>query len=752
MTDNDSILTDLSDVQRKAVTHESGPLLIFAGAGSGKTRVLTHRMAYLVKYKNIHPDRIMAVTFTNKAAGEMKERVERMMPLASGWPWVSTFHSSCVRILRRDAQLIGYNSNFVIYDDADQLSLMKSIIQQLKIDEEGLDPRYIRGQIDRAKCDALDPLKRDVPRKFSESYKKIAEQYEKQLKKNNAFDFGDLIVKTVELLETNDSLREFYNERFLHILVDEFQDTNIAQYKLVKLLLGNHKNLCVVGDDDQSIYSWRGAKVRNILDFGKDFPNSEIVILGENYRSSKIIIEAAASVIEKNADRKAKELFTRNPLGDRIAMFRAEDQYAESRYVLQNIMEENTKRGTSFGSMAIFYRTNAQSRVLEEELSRNAIPFQVIGGVRFYERKEIKDVLAYLRVVINPDDSVSIKRIINLPTRGIGKATIDKIDLMAFERDVTFLEAARTVVEEELLPKRTNKNLDTFLSLLDELTHDASVLNPQEAVRAAIDRSGYDKMLERDKSVEAMSRRENLRELVHAVGEYQKEFPEGDLVMFLEQVALVADQDMIDDRSNSVHLMTVHSAKGLEFSAVWIVGLDEGLFPHSRSVDQPEELEEERRLFYVAITRSQKRLFFTSSEKRRSFSGYSGYTVPSRFLDDIPESLIKIESVFSGRSFADKNYGVSNSRFSPQQKYHQPKPQTKKEPTLPGEQTIDYSYSQVPEDGNELIVGAQVRHAKLGVGRIVFLEGEGEYATAIVQFEKHGIKKLRMQYAKLVRI
>ena len=653
MTETDQILTDLSDVQKRAVTYEAGPLLIFAGAGSGKTRVLTHRMAYLVKEQNIHPDRIMAVTFTNKAAGEMKERVETMMPVSAGWNWVSTFHSSCVRILRSDAHQIGYNSNFVIYDDADQLSLIKSIIKQLDIDDDGLDPRFIRGQMDRAKCDALDPSKREVPRKFSQNYKRIAEQYGKQLKKNNAFDFGDLIVKTIELLETVDSLREYYNERFLHILVDEFQDTNIAQYKLLKLLLGEHRNICVVGDDDQSIYSWRGAKVRNILDFEKDFPNSEIIILGENYRSSKIILEAAAAVIEQNNDRKAKELFTKNRMGDQIAMFRAEDQYAEARYVLKSIMEENTKRGTSFADMAIFYRTNAQSRVLEEELSRNAIPFQVIGGVRFYERKEIKDVLAYLRAVVNPDDSVSIKRIINLPARGIGKTTIEKIDLLAFERDVTFLEAVRMTVEEELLAKRTVNNLDKFLAILDELTHDTNALNPQGAVRAAIDRSGYDRMLERDKSVEAMSRRENLRELTHAVGEFQKEFPEGDLVMFLEQVALVADQDTIDDRKSSVHLMTIHSAKGLEFSTVWIVGLDEGLFPHSRSIDQPDELQEERRLFYVAITRSRKRLFLTSSEKRRSFTGYSGYTIRSRFLDDIPESLIKVESIFSGRYFSN---------------------------------------------------------------------------------------------------
>ena len=752
MTETDQILTDLSDVQKRAVTYEAGPLLIFAGAGSGKTRVLTHRMAYLVKEQNIHPDRIMAVTFTNKAAGEMKERVETMMPVSAGWNWVSTFHSSCVRILRSDAHQIGYNSNFVIYDDADQLSLIKSIIKQLDIDDDGLDPRFIRGQMDRAKCDALDPSKREVPRKFSQNYKRIAEQYGKQLKKNNAFDFGDLIVKTIELLETVDSLREYYNERFLHILVDEFQDTNIAQYKLLKLLLGEHRNICVVGDDDQSIYSWRGAKVRNILDFEKDFPNSEIIILGENYRSSKIILEAAAAVIEQNNDRKAKELFTKNRMGDQIAMFRAEDQYAEARYVLKSIMEENTKRGTSFADMAIFYRTNAQSRVLEEELSRNAIPFQVIGGVRFYERKEIKDVLAYLRAVVNPDDSVSIKRIINLPARGIGKTTIEKIDLLAFERDVTFLEAVRMTVEEELLAKRTVNNLDKFLAILDELTHDTNALNPQGAVRAAIDRSGYDRMLERDKSVEAMSRRENLRELTHAVGEFQKEFPEGDLVMFLEQVALVADQDTIDDRKSSVHLMTIHSAKGLEFSTVWIVGLDEGLFPHSRSIDQPDELQEERRLFYVAITRSRKRLFLTSSEKRRSFTGYSGYTIRSRFLDDIPESLIKVESIFSGRSFSNGGNKASGNQFSSGQPYKKAGKPKKKTSSLPDEPTIDYSYSQDPEDSNEIVVGAQVRHAKLGEGRVVFVEGEGEYATAIVQFERHGIKKLRMQYAKLVRI
>ena len=750
----DSILENLTDAQASAVTAGEGPLLIFAGAGSGKTRVLTHRIVYLIEHHNVSPNRILAVTFTNKAAHEMKERVNQQLGGRGQWVWVSTFHAACVRILRRDAERIGYNSNFVIYDDGDQLSLIKFVLRQLNISDELLEPKSIQHRLDQAKSAAVDPVyaPTHLPDHLGEKYCTIVGNYAKELKKNNAFDFGDLIVKAIELLENNESLREYYHERLQHILVDEFQDTNTAQFKLLKLLLGDHNNICVVGDDDQSIYRWRGAKITNILDFENDYKNAQVVILGENFRSTKTILEAAASVIEGNENRKPKDLYTKNPIGEKIALYRAEDEYSEARYVARNVADLVERKGYSYQDIAVFYRTNAQSRLLEEEFSRNAVPYQVIGGMRFYERKEIKDILAYLRVIINPADSISLKRIINVPARGIGTATVEKIDQVALDRDISFLEAAGiAATEKDILPPRSAGMVGAFLDILGKLAKEAEDTGPQQMVQSAIKRSSYEKMLERDKSIESMTRTENLGELVEAVGEFEREFPDGDLAMYLEQVALVSDPDMIDTEGRSLQMMTVHSAKGLEFPAVFVVGMEDGLFPHSRSIDQPKEMAEERRLFYVALTRAQKKVLLSSSEKRRTYGGRPNFTLASRLLDDIPESLLEVESVFTGRSFDpyDQRSRTDNS-FGSHGRYR-PSPKPKEAPEDSDEPTVDYSYSQVVAPA-QLQVGMTVRHAKLGKGQILFLEGEGEYATAIVNFDRAGIKKLRLQYAKLVPV
>lgn len=751
------ILQNLSDVQKSAVTHGHGPLVIFAGAGSGKTRVLTHRIAWLIDEMGVSPYRILAVTFTNKAAAEMKGRVGALLPGVGETVWVSTFHSACVRILRRDAQRIGYQSNFVIYDDADQRSLIKNILKRLNIDDKQMDPRRIRSCFDEAKNNALDLEEvNHFSGGFKDKYVQVCETYTAELKKNNAFDFGDLIVKAIDVLKSSESVREYYNERLQHILVDEFQDTNIAQYKLLSLLLGDHKNICVVGDDDQSIYRWRGAQIANILNFEKEYSGAKVVILGENYRSTKTIIEAASKVIEKNAGRKPKELFTQNPIGELITLYRAQDEYEEARFTVKKTREIHEKHGVPYKSMAIFYRTNAQSRVFEEELSKYGIPFQVIGGMRFYDRKEIKDVLAYLRVVINPADSICLKRIINVPTRGIGKVTVAKIDEVSANRNITFLRAARVLLNEELLPKGALLKLAAFIKIIDELTLDAQSCSPREMVRQSIERSGYRRMLEEDKSVEAMTRRENLDELMVAVGEFEKEMPEEGLSFFLEQVALVSDPDMYDDNTDTVNLMTIHCAKGLEFPAVFVVGMEEGLFPHSRSLESLEEMEEERRLCYVAMTRAQRFLHILSAQKRKMFGGRPVFTIQSRFIDDIPEPLIKTDSVFSGRSFAQNTYSNTskeiwnnNSSKTSQNFDGYTPPQRKTEPGLPDEPTIDYSDSQI-NDGPALRVGMRVRHPKLGKGIIMSLEGSGDYATAKVKFDNSQVKKLMLKFARLV--
>jgi len=778
MPTDDPILANLSDPQKSAVIHPGGPLLIFAGAGSGKTRVLTHRIAYLIQHQNVNPFRILAVTFTNKAAGQMKERVESILPGQGRMVWISTFHSACVRILRRDAHRIGYDKNFVIYDDSDQLSLLKRIIKQFGYDQDGLEPKYVRTLMDKAKCDAKDPIEMSFrfPEGMDQRYVTVCKKYAKELKKSSAFDFGDLIIKAIELLEQNETLVEYYQERLQHILVDEFQDTNTSQYRLLSNLLGEHKNISVVGDDDQSIYNWRGANIQNILGFEKDFPNAKVVILGENYRSSKIIIEAASNVIRGNENRRDKELFTSNPMGAPIALYRGEDEYAEARYASEQILELIRQKGYRHDQIALFYRTNAQSRIFEEEFSRSAIPAKVIGGMRFYERKEIKDILAYLRCLVNPADSVSARRIINLPARGIGKTTVEKIDGFSDKKGVPFIAAARVMVQKELLPKGTCSKLKKFIEMIDSLTRDSKKFSPSKTAELVIHGSGYMAMLEKDKSVEAMTRAENIKELIEAIGEFETEFPEEELASFLEQCALVADQDSVDFESGQVTLMTVHTAKGLEFPAVFICGLEDGLFPHSRSIESETEMEEERRLFYVAITRAEKKVFLTSAEKRRSYGGRPIYTMASRFIEDIPDSLLEVEDYYSKPAFSysqeSQNQFPKPGRIT-KEAYFTPHPDHVgktprgvpddflKRPASPKgkkklqekreETVVDYSYSQTGEFG-EIAVGSFVRHGKLGKGKVIFVEGEGEYATAIVQFDKSGIKKLRLKFAKLMPI
>ena len=760
-----NLTANLSETQAKAVTHPGGPLVVFAGAGSGKTRVLVHRIAWLIRERMVNPGRILAVTFTNKAAGEMRERVISLVPQFGEWIWISTFHSACVRILRRDAHRIGIDSNFVIYDDSDQRTLIKQVLKELGINDKRLHPGTIAYLFEQAKNLLKTPeevARENLNEDLRERFISVYDTYHKTLRLNNAMDFGDLIVKTIELLEQSEELRRFYHKRLEHILVDEFQDTNIAQYRLLRLLCGEHNNVCVVGDDDQSIYRWRGAEIANILDFEKDYPGTTTVILGENYRSTANILQVAAEVISGNLRRQPKELSTANPPGDLVRMVRADDERDEGRYVARSIQELIEQRGMPYSSIAVFYRTNAQSRIFEEELYRLRIPFQVIGGIRFYDRMEIKDALAYLRLLVNPADSVSARRIVNVPPRGIGKATEDKIVTYAISHGLPFLAAARNMLDDNALKGASGNKVKAFLDLVAELMIDSSRSGPLETLRRVLDRTGYVEMLMADKSVEASARRENLDELQFAVKEFEKENPNGVLLDFIEQVALVADPESVRTEDGAVSLMTVHSAKGLEFPAVFVVGLEEGLFPHSRSIEEDGAIEEERRLFYVAVTRAKERLSLSYAVKRSLYGGRSQYTFHSRFLDDIPMHLVHRElddlpappepkttqkpATNDFQSRLAGAYKKHRDEFDQRTEYHE---EPEHEPAADfDEPVIDYSESQAEPSGM-LRKGTVVAHPKFGTGVVQSSEGSGEYAVAVVYFNSYGVKKLRLAYARL---
>ncbi|MFT5221785.1 MAG: DNA helicase-2/ATP-dependent DNA helicase PcrA [Glaciecola sp.] len=726
----------LNDAQRRAVETVHGPVLCIAGAGSGKTRVLTHRIAHLIRDHGVSPFAILAITFTNKAAGEMAERVGGLVGESLGRKmWVTTFHKACVRILRKELTRLGYRSGFTIYDAQDSQRLIKSIMKELSIDDRRLTPRTVQNIISNAKDDLLDfeTFKSQANAWPDSLVADVYASYQDRLYKANALDFDDIIMKAVELFQLFPEVLAHWQERFRYVMVDEYQDTNRAQYHLINLLTSNHKNVMVVGDSDQGIFSFRGATIKNILDFGKDHPDAQVIPLTQNYRSTQNILDTANAVIRNNASRQEKDLWTDRGLGDLVVSYHADDERDEAAFIHEEIEELKADgKITSYDQTAILYRTNAQSRVLEEVLVRVGTPYKVIGGVRFYERKEVKDILAYARVLANPTDEVSAKRILNVPRRGIGDKTADALAWHARREGVSFLDACRVAEHIPQLQPRAVSAVNSFVNLLDVLRTDALAggdgtgLNVPEIIEAIWDRTGYMRELQDENSIEAQGREENIRELKSVAQEFQESAPDATLVAFLETLSLVSEQDKLDadpdtprgEELGEVTLMTLHNAKGLEYPVVFLVGLEDGVFPHVRSLDDPAQLEEERRLAYVGMTRAMDRLYLSHADRRTLFGGAS-WNPPSRFLREVPDNLV------------DKR-GSSG------------------QPGSPAKRARDREVLEF--EGEEFRVGNRVLHTKFGEGMITELRGNGESAEATVEFKAAGRKQLLLAYAPIVKL
>ncbi|HJV17572.1 MAG TPA: DNA helicase PcrA [Bacillales bacterium] len=730
----DKLLNGLNPEQKSAVKATDGPLLIMAGAGSGKTRVLTHRIAYLMVEKGVNPYNILAITFTNKAAREMRDRISKMMGGAAEQIWISTFHSMCVRILRRDIDRIGFNRNFTILDTTDQQSVIKGILKDKNIDPKKFDPRAILGSISSAKNELIEPEEyaKTAGGYFEKVVSDVYTEYQKRLRKNQALDFDDLIMSTILLFKRVPDVLEYYQRKFQYIHVDEYQDTNRAQYLLVKLLANRFKNLCVVGDSDQSIYKWRGADIANILSFEKDYPNTTVIMLEQNYRSTKRILLAANEVIAKNGKRKPKNLWTENPEGNKIVYYRADSEQGEAWFVTGKI-KELTNNGYKLSDIAILYRTNAQSRVMEEVLLKSNTNYSIVGGTKFYDRKEIKDMLAYLRLISNPDDDISLQRIINVPKRAIGATSVDKIANFAGMHDISLYQALESVELIGLSPK-TTKAAAEFRDLIHKYTQMQEYLSVTELVEEILEKSGYREMLKAEKSIEAQSRLENLDELLSVTQNFEKTSEDKSLVAFLTDLALVADIDSMDDEgeaSDAVVLMTLHSAKGLEFPVVFLIGMEEGVFPHSRSLMEEDEMEEERRLAYVGITRAEKSLFMTNAQMRTLF-GRTNMNPASRFIKEIPEDLFEgIQPVKK----AGTPFGSRGTSFGT--------PAARKPMMRPAVQTTG---------GSEFAwrVGDKAEHGKWGIGTVVSVKGEGDGMELDIAFPSPtGIKRLLAKFAPI---
>jgi DNA helicase-2/ATP-dependent DNA helicase PcrA len=735
------LLEGLNPEQESAVTHQGGPLLVVAGAGSGKTRVLTRRIAYLLAERGVEPFEILAITFTNKAAGEMKERVAALVGKRAKAIWVSTFHSACVRILRQEGTRLGFSTSYSIYDQADSVRLVTLVMRDLNLDQKRYNPRAVAALISNAKNELLGPAdyRNATTNHFEEIVAEVYAIYQQRLTSANAMDFDDLIMKTVEVLQKFPDARARYRTRFKHILVDEYQDTNHAQYILIRELVGTDRDgipaaeLCVVGDADQSIYGFRGATIRNILQFEEDYPDATTILLEQNYRSTQNILSAANSVISKNESRKEKNLWSDAGSGRKLTGFVAENEHHEAEFVRDELFKLSNEGISKFGETAIFYRTNAQSRVFEEVFMRSAVPYKVVGGVRFYERKEIKDLLAYLRVLVNPNDEVSLRRIINTPKRGIGDRALDAIDDLAKRDSISFWQALSMSTATDVTP-RANASIQAFVSMLVALQVLVEANRPPSTIAAAIlEQSGLLEELRASHDPQDEVRVENLEELVAVIEEYEERaVSEGEratLAGFLEEVSLVADADEIpegDDHGGVVTLMTLHTAKGLEFPTVFLTGMEEGVFPHSRTLGEKNELEEERRLAYVGLTRARERLYLSRAEYRSAW-GAPNYNPPSRFLEEIPEQLIdwnKSESGFTTPPITRK-------------KFSSPPP-----PRATGKQS----------SGLQLSVGDRVSHDTFGLGTVIAVSGEGEKAEATINFGTYGEKRLLLRYAPVDKL
>lgn len=766
-----SIYDTLNGPQKEAVLHTDGPLLILAGAGSGKTRVLTHRIAYLIDERGVNPWNILAITFTNKAAEEMRQRVDSLVNFGAESIWVSTFHSMCVRILRRFIDRLGYENRFTIYDTDDQKTLMKEVCRKVDIDTKVFKERNLLSAISSAKNEMVLPEEFELNAGGDFGQQKIAKvyrEYEAQLKSNNALDFDDLLVKTVQLLETQPDVLEYYQERFRYIMVDEYQDTNTVQFRLVSLLAGKYKNLCVVGDDDQSIYKFRGANIRNILDFEHEFPDAHVIKLEQNYRSTGNILDAANGVISNNKGRKEKTLWTDNGEGEKVHLRQFDTAYDEAEFIAEDIRRE-VREGASYNDSAVLYRTNAQSRLFEEKFIAMNIPYKIVGGINFYARREIKDLLAYLKTVDNGQDDLAVRRIINVPKRGIGLTTINRIQESAAERGIGFYEA---LLAPELIPGvgRSASKLDSFAALIEYFKGRAEQESISDLLREILEKTGYIESLESEDKVEAEARIENIDELLNKAAAYEEDCQDRDeeptLSGFLEEVALVADIDSLDEDQDYVVLMTLHSAKGLEFPHVYLAGMEDGLFPSYMTItsEDNEDLEEERRLCYVGITRAERELTLTCA-RRRMVRGETQYNKLSRFVKEIPMHLIdtgnkKIEEgteipvqntyshakqAFRAQPFAAQfagcGSGMSGTAGGGKSAGKQPFSALQKGSQLTAGKGGKLSYG----------VGDRVRHVKFGEGTVLEIKEGGRDYEVTVEFDSAGVRKMFAMFAKLVK-
>lgn len=742
----------LNKEQYEGASTVEGQVLILAGAGSGKTRVLTYRMAHMIEDLDIPPYKILAITFTNKAAKEMRDRVRGIVGDRADDMWISTFHSTCVRILRREIEHLGYKSNFTIYDTSDQKTLLTECMKELNIDTKDIEIREVAGKIGRAKDKMQGP--QSYKKEFETNYRenKIADTYvlyQKKLKENNAMDFDDLIFKTVELFKKNPDVLEFYQRKFQYIMIDEYQDTNGAQYELVKLLAAKYKNLCVVGDDDQCIYGWRGADVTNILDFEKDYPGCKVIKLEENYRSKGNILDAANVVIKNNANRKSKTLRTQQECGNKIKIYRSFDDRSESDFVAKTIADLKYTENRKNEDFAILYRTNAQSRLFEETLRRRGIAYKIVGGTKFFDRKEIKDLLSYLKVLVNPRDDISLRRIINVPKRSIGDATISKVQVFSNDFELDLWDALLAVRGIATLTPRNATNIEKFTELMEKFMDLKETLKVSELIEAILNDTGYLEQLKNSKEIEDKSRVENLQELVSDAVDFENTSEDKSLEAYLEKVSLVQDTDKLDDEEEngegSVVLMTIHSAKGLEFPVVFMVGMENGIFPSMGDIEKEDQMEESRRLCYVAITRAKESLYMTSAQVRKVFGRTVSYS-QSDFIDEISSSLKEYvnERGVSGGSNNDQLSKITkvNNPHSLRDSLYGDKHNVQKT-------TAMSQAKKILIDSNEIKLGSKVKHKVFGVGTVVSIVPSGDDKKLTIAFDKQGVKVLLLSFANL---
>ena len=757
------LLEGLNDRQKEAVISTEGPCLVIAGAGSGKTKVLTHKIAYLISEKYVKPWNIIAITFTNKAANEMKERIQNIIGDAANDLWMGTFHSICVKILRKYIDRIGFDHSFLIFDTSDQKTLIKECLKDLKVDDKLFNDRAVLSEISNGKNDMLEP--QAYRTKYSGDFRRetianIYELYQQRLKENNALDFDDIINYTIKILTENPDVLEYYTEKFKYVLVDEYQDTNKAQFMLVSILASKYGNITVVGDNDQGIYSFRGADITNILNFEKDFPGTKIIKLEQNYRCTGNILKAANAVIKHNDNKYEKKLWTANDEGELPSIYQAEDEYDEATYIVSQINHLKTEEYYKYSDFVVLYRMNSQSRAIEDILRREDIPYKIVGGLKFYERKEIKDIIAYLRLIYNTSDNISLKRIINEPKRGIGKTSLDNIQQIAEQNGISMYEIIKNAEQYGL--NRVKANSDEFINLIEELRIKQNELSISELIKETLNKSGYTKALKLENSVEAESRIQNLEEFLTVAIEFEEEFADNTLGEFLENITLSSDIDNVEDAENSVTLMTLHSAKGLEFPTVFLVGLEEGIFPGYKSIGEENALQEERRLFYVGITRAKEHLYLTCA-KRRTIFGSTSYNAISRFVKEIPEDLLdgyedmqkeKVED-----KFEDSNYGWKYGNREQKVKTYTFDSNTyevkKQEPVAAGFQyrTAESFLSSLNKkkefDISKYQEGQRVYHKKFGEGTINKVEEEGEDYKIDINFDKVGHKRLMAKFAGL---